>query len=262
MPIVESSSISEAKARKKLRREDAVQRTTLSVENAFAENQIQHTGEFHDCIPLPVFDAHTLSLKSVKERQAEKVSQVEHLLEKILLSHAASNFATHPKLVDVVLLPTDNDQLDSKYLNFITSVEDVFNDLPETPKGVIIEEITSLDEASKSSLTEPKKQEENLTTEDDKQPNDTEETLASISTSEDPLSINIDEVLGLGDEQDEVLQSRKTNNRLNVKLDQIRSSSISQDSPISDEQRTRSPVTMMQIVPNKSIDDKSEENPT
>ncbi|XP_033217124.1 titin homolog [Belonocnema kinseyi] len=42
-------------ARKRLKREDAIQRTTLSLENAFAENGLQHTGEFHDCVPLPVF---------------------------------------------------------------------------------------------------------------------------------------------------------------------------------------------------------------
>ncbi|XP_051166727.1 titin homolog [Leptopilina boulardi] len=41
--------------RKRLRREDAIQRPTLSLENAFAEGGLQHTGEFHDCIPLPVF---------------------------------------------------------------------------------------------------------------------------------------------------------------------------------------------------------------
>lgn len=43
-------------ARKRLRREDAIQRTTLSLENAFAANGLQHTGEFHDCVPLPVFE--------------------------------------------------------------------------------------------------------------------------------------------------------------------------------------------------------------
>lgn len=41
--------------RKRLRREDAFQRTTLSLDNAFSEGGLQHTGEFHDCIPLPVF---------------------------------------------------------------------------------------------------------------------------------------------------------------------------------------------------------------
>ena len=43
-------------ARKRLKREDAIQRTTLSLENAFAKDGIQHTGEFHDCVPLPIFE--------------------------------------------------------------------------------------------------------------------------------------------------------------------------------------------------------------
>ncbi|XP_058796778.1 uncharacterized protein LOC131667403 [Phymastichus coffea] len=264
MPIVEAALMSEAKARKKLRREDAVQRTTLSVENAFAENQLQHTGEFHDCIPLPIFDAEALSLKSVREREAEKAkkkaSEVERLLGKILLGHATSNFAAHSNLVDVVLLPADAD-MQNKYLNFITSVEDVFSDLPETPKGVIIEEITSLDESNKS-ISEDTKQA--VAGDDEKRASmayNGEETVASISTSEDPLSINIEEVLGLGEED----EATRKSNRLHVKLgsvDQVHSSSISQDSPVGDE-RTRSPVTMMmQIGPNKSADDKSDENPT
>ncbi|XP_015587528.1 titin [Cephus cinctus] len=55
------------KARQRLRREDAVQKMTLSMENAFTENGLQHTGEFHDCIPLPVFDDLGLMLKLAAE---------------------------------------------------------------------------------------------------------------------------------------------------------------------------------------------------
>ena len=149
-----------------------MQRTTLSVENAFAENQLQHTGEFHDCIPLPVFDAAALSLKSHRAKvpvdasdtssgdDSVKANEVEQLLGKLLLGHAAAaattNFPGPANLgpfVDVVLLPGDTEAvLQSRYLNFITSVEDVvtnelFDGAPGTPKGVIIEELTSLDES-------------------------------------------------------------------------------------------------------------------
>ncbi|KAL2717137.1 titin [Vespula squamosa] len=45
------------KHRQCLRREDAMQRNTLSMENAFASGRVQHTGEFHDCLPLPVLES-------------------------------------------------------------------------------------------------------------------------------------------------------------------------------------------------------------
>ncbi|XP_035744092.1 uncharacterized protein PF11_0213-like [Vespa mandarinia] len=45
------------KQRQCLRREDAMQTNTLSMENAFASGRVQHTGEFHDCLPLPVLES-------------------------------------------------------------------------------------------------------------------------------------------------------------------------------------------------------------
>ncbi|XP_023289748.1 uncharacterized protein LOC105702338 [Orussus abietinus] len=36
--------------------EDASNATTASLRKAFSENRLQHTGEFHDCVPLPVFE--------------------------------------------------------------------------------------------------------------------------------------------------------------------------------------------------------------
>lgn len=42
--------------RQRLRREEALRNTTLSLENAFATGRLQHTGEFHDSVPLPLFD--------------------------------------------------------------------------------------------------------------------------------------------------------------------------------------------------------------
>ncbi|KAI4495464.1 hypothetical protein M0802_008678 [Mischocyttarus mexicanus] len=45
------------KHRQCLRREDAIQRNTLSTENAFTSCGVQHTGEFHDCLPLPVLES-------------------------------------------------------------------------------------------------------------------------------------------------------------------------------------------------------------
>lgn len=346
MPIVESaSSVSESRARKKLRREDAVQRTTLSVENAFAENQLQHTGEFHDCIPLPVLDAAgILALKLARQQQQQKTTErsdssdvsvveevkqktnddgaknVEQLLGKILMEHATIPGPT-AKLgpyVDVVLLPGDTEALlQNSYLNFITSVEDVANELfpgplirPGTPKGVIIEEITSLDDIksvgpptesiSSEIETESKKDEssskeapaentesskvkpseepgketdvsdvESLKTEEPmrtkQEAQETEEISSllevSISTSEDPLSMNIDEVLGLGDEDESCRKPNRSMAKLAASDLLPRSSSLSQESHFSDE-RTKSPITMMQIAPGASVEEKSEDRST
>jgi len=51
------SNVREVKTGKqRLRREEALRNTTLSLENAFATGRLQHTGEFHDSVPLPLFD--------------------------------------------------------------------------------------------------------------------------------------------------------------------------------------------------------------
>ncbi|XP_043462128.1 golgin subfamily B member 1-like [Leptopilina heterotoma] len=65
--------------RKRLRREDAIQRTTISLDNAFAEGGLQHTGEFHDCIPLPVFqfeNQHHLKRKNISPKRDENEDRV------------------------------------------------------------------------------------------------------------------------------------------------------------------------------------------
>lgn len=50
----DTSSLRESR---RLRREEALRNTTLSLENAFAAGRLQHTGEFHDSvIPLLPFD--------------------------------------------------------------------------------------------------------------------------------------------------------------------------------------------------------------
>ncbi|CAB0031226.1 unnamed protein product [Trichogramma brassicae] len=141
-------------SKKRLTREDAVMRTTLSVENAFAENQLQHTGEFHDCIPLPVFGADDLDLK-IKRPTAAAIDNaatpaahvVQELLGKLLQADAA--LLLHATTAPTVR-PVDP-LLHAGYLNFITSVEDMGHvELPTMPtsKGVVIEEITgtSLDD--------------------------------------------------------------------------------------------------------------------
>ncbi|XP_003426151.2 titin homolog [Nasonia vitripennis] len=332
IPIVESaSSISDARSRKKLRREDAVQRTTLSVENAFAENQLQHTGEFHDCIPLPVLDAAgVLALKLARQQQQQQQSDrsdngdvsvveevkdktkddeaknVEQLLGKILMEHATIPGPTAKlgPFVDVVLLPGDTEaMLQNSYLNFITSVEDVANELfPDplmrtgTPKGVIIEEITSLDDiksvgpptesVSSEIETESKKDEssskeapaQNTESSEIKpsvepgkavaveepaktKPEAQEKEEVSISTSEEPLSMNIDEVLGLGDEDENSRKPVRAMTKLASAELIPRTSSLSQESHLSDE-RTKSPVTMMQIAPGASVEEKSEDKST
>lgn len=55
--LEDHSSLREARSgRHRLRREEALRKTTLSLENAFATGRLQHTGEFHDSVPLPLFD--------------------------------------------------------------------------------------------------------------------------------------------------------------------------------------------------------------
>lgn len=49
----DTSTLREAR---RLRREEALRNTTLSLENAFATGRLQHTGEFHDSVPLFPFD--------------------------------------------------------------------------------------------------------------------------------------------------------------------------------------------------------------
>ncbi|KYN18457.1 PREDICTED: golgin subfamily A member 4-like [Trachymyrmex cornetzi] len=49
----DTSNLREAR---RLRREEALRNTTLSLENAFATGRLQHTGEFHDSVPLLPFD--------------------------------------------------------------------------------------------------------------------------------------------------------------------------------------------------------------
>lgn len=50
---------------RRLRREEALRNTTLSLENAFATGRLQHTGEFHDSVPLLPFDVVNSKTSSV-----------------------------------------------------------------------------------------------------------------------------------------------------------------------------------------------------
>lgn len=50
---------------RRLRREEALRNTTLSLENAFATGRLQHTGEFHDSVPLLPFDLANSKTNSV-----------------------------------------------------------------------------------------------------------------------------------------------------------------------------------------------------
>jgi len=53
--VVPQDTLSLREARR-LRREEALRNTTLSLENAFATGRLQHTSEFHDSVPLLPFD--------------------------------------------------------------------------------------------------------------------------------------------------------------------------------------------------------------
>lgn len=60
--------------RQRLRREEALRNTTLSLENAFATGRLQHTGEFHDSVPLPLFD--NLMYNKADSTTSEELSNV------------------------------------------------------------------------------------------------------------------------------------------------------------------------------------------
>lgn len=151
------------KARKRLRREDAVQRTTFSLEKSFAESGLQHTGEFHDCIPLPIHDIAIEKKASnsakapidskepsdgtfertgninIENSATPSLSPQEIGAEpsipldptKMFFANSANvpliQFNMRPnvtQLIDLVVLAKEDAALQTGYLNFITSVED------------------------------------------------------------------------------------------------------------------------------------------
>lgn len=70
------SSLREARTgRQRLRREEALRNTTLSLENAFAIGRLQHTGEFHDSVPLPLFDSIYCKANSMTDEFLNKTIQ-------------------------------------------------------------------------------------------------------------------------------------------------------------------------------------------
>ncbi|XP_043271914.1 titin homolog [Venturia canescens] len=151
------------KARQRLRREDAVQRTTFSLEKSFAESGLRHTGEFYDCIPLPIHDI-TLERKASKSLgnligteksdvsasgESEKMNDDKSTSPPLKSDDIATEssgpldpakvffggtpiapliqFNVRPsgsQLVDLVVLAKEDAALQTGYLNFITSVED------------------------------------------------------------------------------------------------------------------------------------------
>lgn len=77
------SNLREARTgRQRLRREEALRKATLSVENAFATSRLQHTGEFHDSVPLPLYfdttnnETNSIPLNESSGRKCEE--DVEH----------------------------------------------------------------------------------------------------------------------------------------------------------------------------------------
>nr|XP_046491016.1 titin [Neodiprion pinetum] len=192
------------KARQRLRREDAVQKTTLSVESAFSGNGLQHTGEFHDCIPLPVIIGDTASiavnlkpvvkLSAGRQRQRPESSEytddtamsretakearrlmvgednndMENREGSIEKNHDSmestsveggdvgeSSFRLivekYPHAnrgLNLVVVSSNDAVLQSQYLNFITSIEEVTNDTDSLvgpkPNLKVIEDLQSL----------------------------------------------------------------------------------------------------------------------
>lgn len=63
--------------RHRLRREEALRKTTLSLENAFATSRLQHTGEFHDSVPLPLFEMSHSETNSLNESLDKETDEEE-----------------------------------------------------------------------------------------------------------------------------------------------------------------------------------------
>ena len=154
------------KARKRLRREDAVQRTTLSLELSLTDSGLRHTGEFHDCVPLAIHDTvHDEKVSRSPDCQNNaRIDNADRSSKNIFYDDGLV------QLVDLIVLAKADEAaaLQSGYLNFITSVEDtealdaaavaaaatahlaksISNDesfkesLTSAPVGLLIEEVT------------------------------------------------------------------------------------------------------------------------
>ncbi|XP_044010992.1 uncharacterized protein LOC122854426, partial [Aphidius gifuensis] len=305
------------KARQRLRREDAMQKTTLSMERAFGDNGICHTGEFHDCIPLPIFDFmknddNNTQTESLMTNKFDEIS-MDTLDKKNKQKELGMMFEISPntpvvqfgivpkinKLVDVVVITKDESTVQNSYLNFITSVEDTdinphliknstdqlkqadqLNDslvedntqesMDFSPrKGVIIEEITSLEEAKilqeiKESSKAQSDIEENVSNEkidtqvvqvNDKQIIE-KKNDDKVNESTDNLNIEKEKkIINLKCPTQENKLSQYGSEDYSVSHDTTltpsnptKSLSLSQESQLAGD-RIESPITMMQIVP-------------
>ncbi|XP_020707643.2 uncharacterized protein LOC105685635 [Athalia rosae] len=134
------------KARQRLRREDAVQKTTLSVENVFGGNGLRHTGEFHDCLPLPIAsngdeknsigdvisdsEGHEDGEIGSDGQRSRETTEPRHRDEENRVEENMGTIAdrpSDPKEMNLVAVVTSGNEstLQTQYLNFITSVEEV-----------------------------------------------------------------------------------------------------------------------------------------
>ncbi|XP_015176371.1 PREDICTED: protein PFC0760c-like [Polistes dominula] len=88
-----------------LRREDAIQRNTLSTENAFASCGVQHTGEFHDCLPLPVLESNEMTRNNVLSENKDDDEPTKLTEEKLI----DQNQTDECKKEDNALVESSND---------------------------------------------------------------------------------------------------------------------------------------------------------
>lgn len=274
------------KARQRLHREDAVQKNTMSVENAFSGNGLQHTGEFHDCIPLPL-----LHLEDIETRESQDLDSSH---ENIDVNESMKKETQDVNFVDSTL--------QSQYLNFITSIEEVPDEtdrsiiqdgidtskaievfsllkstagieslpldnpsvdsnvsvreplaVPGTPTALIIEELSKTEDDSlpaaqvTDSLDLP-----GLSLEASKSEEKEKEKEPSLGTMS--FSMNVDDMLGLGAESDPTSKMKPILEVTVTPRDLLKLSNMSTSGD-----RVESPVTMMQIVPKSMEDDKETE---
>ncbi|XP_077260993.1 uncharacterized protein LOC143896814 isoform X2 [Temnothorax americanus] len=182
---------------RRLRREEALRNTTLSLENAFATGRLQHTGEFHDSVPLFPFDLTNSKINSVtsndssdEEIDVEEANPPDTTKSSANGGDPAVGGAKPMDFLQILGYPRDDE---NQYLNFITSVEDLGSNMDSLPldddntmkstkkstddarpsttsgegslreplalpgdsQGVVIEELTSLDDPVPSDSMKP-----------------------------------------------------------------------------------------------------------
>ncbi|KAF7408263.1 hypothetical protein HZH66_002800 [Vespula vulgaris] len=133
IPITKTVSMP-VKHRQCLRREDAMQRNTLSTENAFASGGVQHTGEFHDCLPLPVLESTEITKgSSLSQNESKDEGAEEKLIDQQIKSTREESTVESP--IDLTSESNEHDNyenienIDRTPSDFVKNLSSLFGGL-------------------------------------------------------------------------------------------------------------------------------------